>query len=51
MSMRYTATCRRCSLQVGTENQAALDELVDALQGAGGCEDDRGHDLRQILPP
>lgn len=48
--MRYSATCRRCDLQVSTENQPALDEVMDALEGAD-CRDERGHELRQVLPP
>jgi hypothetical protein len=48
--MRYTAVCRNCPLQVSVENQAALDELIDALDESDACRGGR-HSLRQVLPP
>lgn len=48
--MRYTAVCRNCELQVSVENQDALDELIDRLDGSDACRGGE-HSLRQVLPP
>lgn len=49
--MRYVATCRFCDLQVAVDNQPALELVIDRLEQTNGCTLDRGHQLRQVMPP
>lgn len=47
----YIAGCP-CGLSIAVENQAALDELLTALDGeTDGCYRADGHDLLQVSPP
>jgi len=51
LDMRYSAACSRCDLQVGVDNQEALDEMIERLDGGEACTSPLGHDLSQVFPP
>ena len=48
--MRYSANCSRCNLQVSVDDQAALDEVIERLDGGEACASPLGHELSQVLP-
>lgn len=50
MSLAHSAVCLYCSLQVSTENEEALQEVIDVLDGTNNCEGPDGHELRPIFP-
>lgn len=48
---RYSAICRHCSLEVVVQNQDALDEVIDTLDGSSACRNaEGGHDMKQVFP-
>ena len=47
----FVIFCSRCGVQIGTESQAAIDELRERLaDDGGGCDDPRGHEFEQVRP-
>ena len=47
----FVAQCSNCGLQVGGDNQAALEEAVRRLLAADeSCTGDQAHDFEQARP-
>ena len=46
----HVAFCDRCNLEIGVDNQAALDQVIEHLDGGDSCDDSRGHNLFQTKP-
>ena len=47
----FVARCSNCGLQVGVDNQAALEEAVRTLlPAAESCTERQTHDFEQVRP-
>lgn len=47
----FVARCEHCALQIGVDNQAALEEVVRQLLTADeSCTDHQTHEFQQVRP-